>query len=81
MAIHGLKQRQKQNIIMLQQQQKVDTCEEKSEYTVEKCSECGDVKSTSKKMYYSAHDYQFTSHVKEPTCTGNRRRHLHLHNL
>lgn len=49
--------------------QKVDTCEEKSEYTVEKCSECGDVKSTSKKMYYSAHDYQFTSHVKEPTCT------------
>ena len=49
--------------------QKVDTCEEKSEYTVEKCSECGDVKSTSKKLYYSAHDYQFTSHVKEPTCT------------
>lgn len=49
--------------------QKIDTCEEKSEYTVEKCSECGDVKSTSKKMYYSAHDYQFTSHVKEPTCT------------
>lgn len=49
--------------------QKVDTCEEKSEYTVEKCSECGDIKSTSKKMYYSAHDYQFTSHVKEPTCT------------
>ena len=48
---------------------KLDTCEEKSEYTVEKCSECGDVKSTSKKMYYSAHDYQFTSHVKEPTCT------------
>ena len=49
--------------------QKVYTCEEKSEYTVEKCSKCGDVKSTSKKMYYSAHDYQFTSHVKEPTCT------------
>lgn len=49
--------------------QKVDTCEEKSEYTVEKCSECGDVKSTSKKLYYSAHDYQFTSHKKEPTCT------------
>ena len=48
---------------------KLDTCEEKSEYTVEKCSECGDVKSTSKKLYYSAHDYQFTSHVKEPTCT------------
>lgn len=48
---------------------KLDTCEEKSEYTVEKCSECGDVKSTSKKMYYSAHDYQLTSHVKEPTCT------------
>ena len=49
--------------------QKVDTCEEKSEYTVEKCSECGDVKSTSKKLYYSAHDFQFTSHKKEPTCT------------
>lgn len=49
--------------------QKVDTCEEKSEYTVEKCSECGDVKSTSKKLYYSAHDFQFTSHNKEPTCT------------
>ena len=49
--------------------QKVYPCEEKSEYSVEKCSECGDVKSTSKKMYYSAHDYQFTSHVKEPTCT------------
>ena len=48
---------------------KLDTCEEKSEYTVEKCSECGDVKSTSKKLYYSAHDFQFTSHVKEPTCT------------
>lgn len=48
---------------------KLDTCEEKSEYTVEKCSECGDVKSTSKKLYYSAHDYQFTRHVKEPTCT------------
>lgn len=49
--------------------QKVDTCEEKSEYTVEKCSECGDIKSTSKKLYYSAHDFQFTSHKKEPTCT------------
>lgn len=49
--------------------QKVDTCEENSEYTVEKCSECGDVKSTSKKLYYSAHDFQFTSHKKEPTCT------------
>ena len=49
--------------------QKVDNCEEKSEYTVEKCSECGDVKSTSKKLYYSAHDFQFTSHKKEPTCT------------
>lgn len=49
--------------------QKVDTCEEKSEYTVEKCSECGDVKSTSKKLYYSAHVFQFTSHKKEPTCT------------
>ena len=49
--------------------QKVDTCEEKSEYTVEKCSECGDSKSTSKKLYYSAHDFQFTSHKKEPTCT------------
>lgn len=49
--------------------QKVDTCEEKSEYTVEKCSECDDVKSTSKKLYYSAHDFQFTSHKKEPTCT------------
>lgn len=48
---------------------KLDTCEEKSEYTVEKCSECGDVKSTSKKLYYSAHDFQFTSHKKEPTCT------------
>lgn len=47
----------------------LDTCEEKSEYKVEKCSECGDVKSTSKKLYYSAHDYQFTRHVKEPTCT------------
>lgn len=49
--------------------QKVDTCEEKSEYTVEKCSECGDVKSTSKKLYYSAHDFQFTSHSKVATCT------------
>lgn len=48
---------------------KLDTCEEKSEYTVEKCSECGDVRSTSKKLYYSAHDFQFTSHKKEPTCT------------
>ena len=48
---------------------KLDTCEEKSEYTVEKCSECGDVKSTSKKLYYSAHDFQFASHKKEPTCT------------
>ena len=48
---------------------KLDTCEEKSEYTVEKCSVCGDVKSTSKKLYYSAHDFQFASHKKEPTCT------------
>ena len=55
--------------LLLQQHKKVDTCEEKSEYTVEKCSECGDVKSTSKKLYYSAHDFQFTSHKKEPTCT------------
>ena len=49
--------------------QKVDTCEEKSEYTVEKCSMCGSIKETSKKLYYSAHDFQFTSHKKEPTCT------------
>lgn len=49
--------------------QTVDTCEEKSEYTVEKCSMCGSVKETSKKLYYSAHDFQFTSHKKEPTCT------------
>ena len=48
---------------------KLDTCEEKSEYTVEKCSECGDVKSTSKKLYYSAHDFQFTSHMKESNCS------------
>lgn len=46
-----------------------DTCEDKSVYKVHKCSECGDVKSTSKKLYYSAHDFQFTSHKKEPTCT------------
>lgn len=49
--------------------QTVDTCEEKSEYTVEKCSMCGSIKETSKKLYYSAHDFQFTSHKKEPTCT------------
>lgn len=48
---------------------KLDTCEEKSEYTVEKCSMCGSIKETSKKLYYSAHDFQFTSHKKEPTCT------------
>lgn len=47
----------------------LDTCEEKSEYTVEKCSMCGSIKETSKKLYYSAHDFQFTSHKKEPTCT------------
>ena len=68
-AIHGLKQRPKTEHHYVTTTQKVDTCEEKSEYTVEKCSECGDVKSTSKKLYYSAHDFQFTSHKKEPTCT------------
>ena len=47
----------------------LDTCEEKSEYTVEKCSMCGSIKETSKKLYYSAHNFQFTSHKKEPTCT------------
>ena len=46
-----------------------DTCEDKSVYKVHKCSECGEVIGTSKKMYYSAHDYEFTSHKKEPTCT------------
>ena len=30
---------------------------------------CGSIKETSKKLYYSAHDFQFTSHKKEPTCT------------
>ena len=49
--------------------QTVDTCEEKSEYTVEKCSMCGSIKETSKKLYYSAHDYQIESINKEPTCT------------
>ena len=48
---------------------KLDTCEEKSEYTVEKCSMCGSIKETSKKLYYSAHDYQIESINKEPTCT------------
>ncbi len=46
-----------------------DTCEDKSVYKVHKCSECGDVIGTSKKMYYSAHDYEFTSHSKVATCT------------
>ena len=49
--------------------QTVDTCEEKSEYTVEKCSMCGSIKETSKKLYYSAHDYQIESINKEPTRT------------
>lgn len=46
-----------------------DTCEDKSVYKVHKCSECGEVIGTSKKMYYSAHDYEFTSHSKVATCT------------
>lgn len=46
-----------------------DTCEDKSVYKVHKCSECGEVIGTSKKMYYSAHDYEFTSHSKAATCT------------
>ena len=49
--------------------QTVDTCEEKSEYTVEKCSMCGSIKETSKKLYYSAHDFQIENINKEPTCT------------
>lgn len=46
-----------------------DTCEDKSVYKVHKCSECGEVIGTSKKMYYSAHDYEFTSHSRVATCT------------
>lgn len=47
----------------------VDTCEEKSDTEVVKCSVCGEIKSNTVKMYYTSHDYEFKEHTKLPTCT------------